>query len=49
MAGLKDLRIVADEREKKSRIPQLLQKAGLDVETRMLPIGDYIVGTGDSH
>jgi len=44
MTGLKDLRIVVDEREKKSRIPQLLQKVGLDVEIKMLPIGDYIVG-----
>jgi DNA excision repair protein ERCC-4 len=40
---LKDLRIVADEREKKSRIPQLLKNVGLCVEIKTLPIGDYIV------
>ena len=43
MAGLKGLRIVADEREKKSRIPQLLKNLGLDVEVVTLPVGDYIV------
>lgn len=42
MAGIKNLRIVADEREKKSRIPQLLKSLGLDVEIVTLPVGDYI-------
>lgn len=40
---MRDLRIVADEREKKSRIPQLLQTVGLEVEVRTLQVGDYIV------
>ena len=43
MAGVKGLRIVADEREKKSRIPQLLKGLGLEVEIVVLPVGDYIV------
>lgn len=40
-----ELRIVADERERKSGIPALLKKAGLQLETRMLPVGDYIVAS----
>ena len=39
------LRIVADERERKSGIPALLKKAGLQLETRTLPVGDYIVAS----
>lgn len=39
------LRIVADERERKSGIPTLLKKAGLDVENRTLQVGDYIVAS----
>jgi len=41
--NLKDLRIVVDEREKKSGIPDLLKSIGINVEMKMLPIGDYIV------
>lgn len=41
--SLKDLRIIADERERKSGIPTLLRKAGISLETKTLPIGDYIV------
>jgi DNA excision repair protein ERCC-4 len=39
------LRIVADERERKSGIPTLLKKAGLELETRTLLVGDYIVAS----
>lgn len=41
---LDDLRIVVDEREKKSGIPKLLKSTGLNVEITTLSIGDYIVG-----
>lgn len=37
------LRIVADERERKSGIPELLRRAGVALEVRTLPVGDYIV------
>jgi len=37
------LRIVADERERPSGIPELLRAFGLQVEYRMLDVGDYIV------
>ncbi|MFQ6025752.1 MAG: ERCC4 domain-containing protein [Nitrosopumilaceae archaeon] len=37
------LRIIADEREKKSGIPDLLREVGVKVELKNLPIGDYIV------
>ena len=40
---LENLRIVVDEREKKSGIPDLLKSVGLNLEMKMLPIGDYIV------
>ena len=40
---IKDLRIIIDERERKSGIPKLLQKIGINVEVKRLPIGDYIV------
>ena len=41
--NLEDLRIVVDEREKKSGIPDLLKSIGLNIEMKTLPIGDYIV------
>ena len=44
MSGISGLRIIADERERKSGIPALLAKAGLALEVRTLPVGDYIVG-----
>lgn len=40
---LTDLRIVVDEREKKSGIPDLLRLTGMNMEIKTLPIGDYIV------
>jgi len=40
---LEQLRIVIDERERKSGIPDLLKSVGLKVEVKTLPIGDYIV------
>jgi DNA excision repair protein ERCC-4 len=36
-------RVVADERERQSGIPELLKVFGLQVEYRMLDVGDYIV------
>lgn len=41
--NLKNLRIVVDEREKKSGIPDLLKTVGINIEMKTLPIGDYIV------
>ncbi len=41
--SLKDLRIIADDRERKSGIPNLLKKAGINLEIKTLQIGDYIV------
>ncbi len=41
--NLKDIRIVVDEREKKSGIPNLLRGIGISLEIKTLPIGDYIV------
>jgi len=41
--NLKDLRIVVDERERKSGIPDLLKAIGINIEVKTLPIGDYIV------
>ena len=41
--NLKKLRIVVDEREKKSGIPGLLKGIGINLEIKTLPIGDYIV------
>ncbi len=38
------LRIIVDEREKKSGIPDLLKAVGVHIEMKTLPIGDYIVG-----
>ncbi len=40
---IEDLRMVIDEREKKSGIPELLKQVGVKVETMNLPVGDYIV------
>lgn len=40
---IEDLRMVVDEREKKSGIPDLLRQVGVKVEMSNLPIGDYIV------
>ena len=37
------IRIVVDEREKKSGIPDLLKSIGMKMEVKMLPVGDYIV------
>ncbi|MFN4335984.1 MAG: ERCC4 domain-containing protein [Candidatus Nitrosocaldus sp.] len=36
-------RIVVDERERRSRVPDALQELGMDVEYAMLDVGDYIV------
>ena len=41
---LENLRIIVDERERKSGIPQLLKSVGMNLEMKTLPIGDYIVG-----
>ncbi len=40
---LENLRIIVDERERKSGIPDLLKAIGMGVEMKTLPIGDYIV------
>ncbi len=40
---LNQLRIVVDERERKSGIPDLLRSVGVNIEMKTLPIGDYIV------
>ena len=37
------LRIIIDERERKSGIPDLLRAVGINIEMKTLPIGDYIV------
>jgi len=41
--NLKKLRIVVDEREKKSGIPDLLRGIGINLIIKTLPVGDYIV------
>ena len=41
--NLSHLRIVVDEREKKSGIPNLLKGIGINLEIKTLPVGDYIV------
>lgn len=41
--NLENLRIIVDERERKSGIPDLLKSIGLNIEMKTLPIGDYIV------
>jgi len=40
---IEDLRMVVDERERKSGIPDLLRQIGVKVEMMNLPVGDYIV------
>ncbi|HEX5358946.1 MAG TPA: ERCC4 domain-containing protein [Candidatus Nitrosotalea sp.] len=40
---IEDLRMVIDERERKSGIPDLIKQIGVKVETMNLPVGDYIV------
>ena len=41
--NLKKLRIVVDERERKSGIPDILKGIGINLEIKTLPVGDYIV------
>jgi len=41
--NLENLRIVVDERERKSGIPDLLKSVGMNIEMKTLPVGDYIV------
>ena len=41
---LNKLRIIVDDREKKSGIPDLLKAVGINIEMKKLPVGDYIVG-----
>lgn len=40
---LNNLRIIVDERERKSGIPDLLRSVGINIEMKTLPVGDYIV------
>jgi len=40
---LSKIRIIVDERERKSGIPDLLKSVGINIEIKTLPIGDYIV------
>ncbi len=40
---LDKLRIIIDERERKSGIPDLLRAVGINIEMKTLPVGDYIV------
>ena len=40
---IEELRIIVDEREKKSGIPKLLSSIGVKTEIKTLQIGDYIV------
>ncbi len=40
---IEDLRMVIDERERKSGIPDLIKHIGVKVEMMNLPVGDYIV------
>lgn len=40
---LENLRIIVDERERKSGIPDLLKAVGMNLEMKTLPVGDYIV------
>jgi DNA excision repair protein ERCC-4 len=39
------IRIVADEREKNSQVPNLLKTMGIFVDYKQLPVGDYIVSS----
>ena len=43
MMKINDLRMIIDEREKKSGIPDLLRAVGVNIELKNLPVGDYIV------
>jgi len=40
---INELRMIIDEREKKSGIPDLLRAVGVNIELKNLPVGDYIV------
>ena len=40
---LEKLRIIVDERERKSGIPDLLKSVGINLEMKTLQVGDYIV------
>ena len=39
-------RVVVDEREKPSGVPDLLKESGLQVEYKVLEVGDYVVSWG---
>lgn len=41
--SISKLRIIVDDRERKSGIPALLKTVGVSTEVRTLPVGDYIV------
>ena len=41
--NLEKIRIIVDERERKSGIPDLLKAIGINIEIKTLPVGDYIV------
>lgn len=41
--NFESLKIIIDDRERKSGIPELLQSIGLNIEMKTLPVGDYIV------
>ena len=41
--NFESLKIIVDDRERKSGIPELLQSIGLNIEMKTLPVGDYIV------
>jgi len=43
MMKMNDLRMIIDEREKKSGIPDLLRAVGVNIELKNLAVGDYIV------
>lgn len=43
MVKYENVRIVVDQHEQKSRIPDLLKSIGMCVEMKTLPVGDYIV------
>ena len=40
---IENIRIIIDERERKSGIPKLLEAVGVNIQVKTLPIGDYIV------
>lgn len=41
--SVRPFRVIADERERTSGVPDLLRMLGLQVEFRMLDIGDYVI------